>query len=149
VVERWFAIVVSAVTLACVLLPLTWKAPRDSFPLSSYPMFARDRRSATLHAIYAVAVDADETRHWVPPALVANREVLQARAMLERASRGGRKSVQALCEAIAGRVAAAKGELAGAVEIRILRGRHDSIAYFENGALGPEKRLGECRVPRP
>ncbi|HWM88935.1 MAG TPA: hypothetical protein VNO33_23955, partial [Kofleriaceae bacterium] len=133
--------------LACVLLPLGWGRTRDSFPLSNYPMFARDRRSATLIAVYAVAYDRSGGRHWVPPKMVANREVLQARAMLERAGRR-KESAAALCSAIAERVAArGEGELAGAVEMRIVRGKHDSIAYFETGELGPERTLASCRVP--
>jgi hypothetical protein len=147
VFARASAVLITAVTLTCVLLPLSWPQSRDSFPLSNYPMFARGRRSATLHATYAVAYDAAGGRHWVPPPLVANREVLQARALLDRAARGGRDTIAALCRSIAGRVAAAGGELAGAVEVRIVRGRHDSIAYFESGTLGPEQTLGSCRVP--
>ncbi len=141
------AILLAAATLTCVLLPLSWPASRDSFPLSNYPMFARGRRSATLNATYAVAYDAAGGRHWVPPPLVGNREVLQSRALLERAARGGSVSIGALCRSIAARVAAVGGELAGAVEVRIVRGRHDSIAYFESGTLGPEQTLGACRVP--
>ncbi len=145
---RISAILLTAATLTAVLVPLSWPASRDSFPLSNYPMFARGRRSATLNATYAVAFDAGGGRHWVPPPLVGNREVLQARAMLERAVRGGSASIGALCRSIATRVAAAgRGELAGAVEVRIVRGRHDPIAYFESGALGPEQTLGRCRMP--
>ncbi len=144
---RLFAILLSAATLTCVLLPLSWPQSRDSFPLSNYPMFARGRRSSTLNATYSVAYDAAGGRHWVPPTLVGNREVLQARAVLDRAARGGPEMTAALCRSIAGRVASAGGELAGAVEVRIVRGRHDSIAYFESGTLGPEQTLGTCRVP--
>lgn len=146
--ERWVAAVVSAAVLACVLLPLSWPATRDSFPLSNYPMFARERRSATLHAVYAVAVDRGGDRHWVPPHLVGSREVLQTRALLERAALRGPKALRALCRSIAGRIAATDGgELAGAVTVRIVRGKHDSIAYFERGVLGPERTLGSCPVP--
>jgi hypothetical protein len=146
VAERVFAVVVSAVVLACVLVPLSWSNTRDSFPLSNYPMFARGRRSATLHAVYAVAYDADGGRHWVAPRLVGSREVLQARALLGRAVRR-RESAAALCRSIAARVAAQGGELAGAVELRIVRGKHDPIAYFESGALGPERAMATCPVP--
>jgi hypothetical protein len=145
-VERWVAHVVSAALVACVLLPLTWPAERDSFPLSNYPMFARQRRSPVVKAVYAIAVDESGARHWVSPSMVANLEPLQARAVLDRAARGGKPAVEALCRSIAGRVAAAGGELAGAVELRILRGSHDAIAYFEEGVLGKERVLGRCPV---
>jgi hypothetical protein len=146
VAERLFALVVSAVVLACVLVPLSWSRARDSFPLSNYPMFARGRRSATLNAVYAVAYDADGGRHWVAPRLVGSREVLQARALLERAARR-RKTAAALCRSIAARVAGQGGELAGAVELRIVRGKHDPIAYFDSGALGSERNVATCPVP--
>jgi hypothetical protein len=140
---------VSAAALACVLWPLGWEAGRDSFPLSSYPMFAHGRTDSTLNAIYALAFDADGARHWVPTRLVGSREVLQARAVYERAARGGKRGLPGLCRSIAGRIAAIRtGELAAAVEVRILHGRHDSIAYFESGTLGEERALISCRVPR-
>jgi hypothetical protein len=134
--------------LACVLLPLGWTRTADSFPLSNYPMFARDRRSARVHAIYAVAVDPDGERRWVAPELVANREVLQARAVLERAAMGRERALDGLCRSIAGRVAGRGGALAGASEVRIVRGSHDALAYFDRGQLGREKLLASCPVAR-
>jgi hypothetical protein len=142
-VERRVAHLFSAGLLLCVLLPLGWPPPRDSFPLSSYPMFARERRSALVSAVYAVAFDADGARRWVPPRLVASAEVLQARAVLERAAAGGKPAVDALCLSIARRMVAA-GE--SAVELRIVRASHDAIAFFERGELGDERVLGTCRV---
>lgn len=147
--ERVYAWVVSAAVLAAVLWPLTWGATRDSFPLSSYPMFARNRRSAVLSAVYAVATDADGERRYVPPDLVANREVLQARAVLDRAARGGKKGAMTLCREVASRIAAQSGgPFSGAAWVSIIRGRHDAGAYFETGALGSEQVLGRCPVER-
>ncbi len=148
--ERMRALAVSAVVLAAVLWPLTWNPDRDSFPLSSYPMFAHNRRSAVLTAVYAVATDQQGERSYVPPELIANREVLQARAVLDRAARGGKKGVAALCREVAERIAAGEGgaTLSGAVEVQILRGRHDAGAYFDSGQLGEEHVLGRCRVER-
>jgi hypothetical protein len=142
------ALAVSLLVLGTVLWPLTWVADRDSFPLSSYPMFAHNRRSAVLTAVYAVAMDARGERRYVPPEVVANREVLQARAVLDRAARGGKKGVAALCQEIAARIAAGQGALSGAVEVQILRGRHDAGRYFDTGALGEEHILGRCQVTR-
>jgi hypothetical protein len=146
--ERLVAFVVSAVVIGAVLWPLTWDANRDSFPLSSYPMFAHGRRSAELRAVYAVATDARGERRYVPPRLVANREVLQARAVLDRAGRGGRKGAALLCGEIAGRIAAdgGGGPFADAIEVRIIRGRHDAGVYFDSGALGSEKVLASCPI---
>ena len=147
--ERVFAWVVSATLLSAVLWPLTWGPTRDSFPLSSYPMFAHNRRSAVLGAVYAVATDPDGQRRYVPPDLVANREVLQARAVLDRAARGGKKGAMALCRELAGRIAArTSGSFASAASVSILRGRHDASVYFETGALGTETVIASCPVER-
>jgi hypothetical protein len=147
--ERVFAWVVSAAVLGAVLWPLRWGATRDSFPLSSYPMFARNRRSAVLGAVYAVASASDGERRYIPPDLVANREVLQARAVLDRAARGGKKGAMELCRELADRLAARGGaSFAGATSVSIIRGRHDAALYFETGALGSEKVLAVCPVER-
>jgi hypothetical protein len=148
--ERLRALAVSALVMAAVLWPLTWYADRDSFPLSSYPMFAHNRRSAVLTAVYAVTRDARGERRYLPPELVANREVLQARAVLDRAARGGKKGVATLCGEVAARIAAGQGgaPLSGAVEVQILRGRHDAGRYFDTGELGEEHVLGRCPVER-
>lgn len=148
--ERTLAWVVSAAVLGAVLWPLGWPSGRDSFPLSSYPMFAHGRRSAELRATYAVATDERGERRYVPPALVANREVLQARAVLDRAARGGKRGAATLCAEIAGRIAAGGGgaAFASAVAVQILRGKHDAGVYFETGALAREKVLARCPVER-
>lgn len=146
--ERAWAWVVSIAVMGAVLWPLGWKSGRDSFPLSSYPMFAHGRRSAELRAIYAVATDGRGERRYVPPELVANREVLQARAVLDRAARGGNQGAALLCDEIAGRIAAGGGgdPFAGAAFVQIIRGKHDAGVYFDTGALGSEKVLARCRV---
>jgi hypothetical protein len=145
--ERVRAYAVSAAVLAAVLWPLGWGPIRDSFPLSSYPMFAHGRRSALLSAVYAVASDRAGERRYVAPELVANREVLQARAVLDRAARGGRRGAMVLCQEVAGRIAQlSAGPFAAAVEVSIVRGRHDAGAYFDTGALGPEQVLARCPV---
>lgn len=140
---------VSVLVLGAVAWPVTWRSDRDSFPLSSYPMFAHNRRSAELRAVYAVATDAAGERRYVPPDLVANREVLQARAVLDRAGKSGGKGARLLCGEIAGRIAAlGSGHFAGAREVQIIRGRHDASVYFDTGALGSEKVLARCPVER-
>jgi hypothetical protein len=145
-VGRARAYAVSALVLGAVLYPLSWPNGRDSFPLSSYPMFARNRRSAQLHAVYAVALEQGGARHYVPPGLVANREVLQARAVLERAAAGGKQGAAALCRTLADRVRDADGGLGRAVTVRVVKASHDALRYFDTGELGKERVLAECPV---
>lgn len=146
--ERWFASLISLAVLVAVVYPIAWREGRDSFPLSSYPMFARNRRSPVLHATYVVATTDDGARRFVPPELVANREVLQARAVLDQARRGGKRAALDLCRRISRRVARQdSGFFARAQTIAIVSASHDAVHYFERGELGVERELAKCGVP--
>ena len=63
--------------------------------------------------------------------------------------RQGREGARALCQAIAGRVARSDEAIGRARRVRVVRGVHDAIAYFERGELGPEQTLAECEVEAP
>jgi hypothetical protein len=144
--ERLLGGLLSAAVLAAILYPVAWKPPRDSFPLSNYPMFARRQTSPEMSLQYAIGVEADGTRRPLRPALVANEEVLQARAVIADAFRRGPVALDALCRRIAGRVAARGREVAGVVEVRLMDGRHDAIAFLVRGELGREEVRRRCPV---
>lgn len=136
--------------LAATLYPLAWN-PRteDSFPLSNFPMFSRGQASPVVVVRYAVALDADGGRRHVPPVLVANREVLQARAVILGAVARGKAATDALCRRIAGNVAGAGVGWADVVEVRIVTGRHDAVEYLTGrDTEGQEQILGRCEVRR-
>jgi hypothetical protein len=121
-----------AVTLgsaALVVSPALAREPKDSFPLSNYPMFSHGRKDATVTVDHAVALGADGSEQPVPPRLVGSDEVLQARATIGRAARRGAGEARALCSAIAGRVRAA-GALEGAERIEIRTTKLDAVAWF-------------------
>lgn len=146
-----------AVTLgsaALVLSPALSRKPKDSFPLSNYPMFAHGRKDATVTVDHAIALGKDGSEQPVPPRLVGSDEVLQARATIGRAARKGAAEARALCAAIAGRVSAA-GALDGAERIEIRTTKLDAVAWFValgEGAPPPPplsmKRHATCRVAR-
>ncbi len=143
---RLYAYLVSIVVMGAVAWPLTWKRGEDSFPLSSYPMFARAREDATIEVQYAVGVTADGQRRSIEPALLGTREVLQARSMIATAVAQGASATKALCQRIAEAAATAGSPL---VEIRIVTGTHDAIAYLTGrDRAGAERIHGLCRVPR-
>jgi hypothetical protein len=127
-----------------MLWPLGFAPPRDSFPLSSYPMFARARTSAGLTLDYFVAVAPGGERSFVTPDDVGSAEVLQARSAIIDAVRGGRGARQRLCTAVAARLA--RRRVLGT--LRLVRGRHDAIAYLAHGVTGTEKVLATCPISR-
>lgn len=145
---RIFGYLVFATVAVAVAYPLTWPRGRDSFPLSSYPMFSRKLPTAEFSLRYAIGVSADGTRHHLAPELVANEEVLQASAVLSRAVRGGKRAVAQLCRHIARRVSA-DNDLADVDHVRIVTGRHDAVAYLTGrDRVGKEKLHGQCKVAR-
>ena len=132
-------------TLA-VLSPLVADAEADSFPISSYPMFARPRGQPTLHALIGRTADGLERR--LPPEVVGSSEVLQTKVLIQRSVEAGPRAMQELCEAVAQRVAA-MSDGNGLRRIELVRRRYDPIAYFEQGPVPLEQeRLSSCAVPR-
>jgi hypothetical protein len=146
--SRAYAYLVIAVVLAAVSYPFTWPLSRDSFPLSNYPMFSRRLPEPTVVVQYALGLEADGTRHHLPPRLVANEEVLQARVTLGRAVAQGEQATRSLCRSIAERVAR-QPDLDAVTEVRIVSGTHDAVAYLTGrDTRGKEDVYGRCRVPR-
>ena len=118
----------------------------DSYPLSTYPMFARPRSQPLLH--FAEGVNGAGERHRLAPSLVANDEVMQATASVRRAVGRGSEAMQALCVQIAGRVASAADER-GIVEVRLVSARFDPVRYFAESPEPTERTTHErCPVPR-
>lgn len=146
--SRAYAYVVIAVVLAAVSYPFTWPLSRDSFPISNYPMFSRRLPEPTVTLQYALGLEPDGTRHHLPPRLVANEEVLQARATLARAVSQGQGATRALCRSIAERVAR-HDDFTAVTEVRIVSGTHDAVAYLTGrDTSGREDVYGRCKVAR-
>jgi hypothetical protein len=118
-----------------VVSPALATPPKDGFPLSTYPMFSTNKDPKT-SIDQAVAVTAGRGVTVLGPGFVGTDEVLQARATIARAVRGGPPASKALCEAIASRVAR-DDALAEAIQVEIRNVTHDSIAYFAAGAREP------------
>ncbi|MEM9494282.1 MAG: hypothetical protein AAGC55_34370 [Myxococcota bacterium] len=149
---RVYGYLVAAVVAITVAYPATWPSSRDSFPLSGYPMFSRPKPDPTITEVYAVGVAADATRTPIPPELLANDEVLQARAVLRRAVRAGRSARRELCKSIAERVdQLARDKVAEwmpIVEIRIVSGTHNAVDYLTGAdPVGKERTRIRCSVP--
>ena len=144
---RLYGYLVAFAVVTAVSVPFTWPSNRDSFPLSNYPMFSRPRPKPTVTIQYAVGVEPGGARHHLAPEMVANDEVLQARAVLARAVRSGRAAADELCRRIAGRVAGEGGDLDAVSEVRIVTGSHDSVAYLTGrDRIGTERVHATCPV---
>ena len=119
----------------------------DSFPISSYPMFARPRGQPTLYSVVARAGDGSERR--LSPSWLGSSEVLQAKVLIQRSVEAGPQATRALCRSVAERIAATP-EASDLRSVEIVRRRYDPVAYF---VAGPEpleqQRLERCPVPRP
>ena len=137
----------SVVLVGATLAPLVRDPNRgDSFPLSTYPMFA-SRRPVVTTLDFAYGVTAAGERRTLSPRMLGTREVLQAAAILDRAVDGGPKALVPLCEAIAMRVAAAP-QFADIATIRIVEGTYDAVEYLVRAAPGIEHDRWRCRVVR-
>jgi len=141
-----YTIIIGLFCLGAMISPVFKEPPRDSFPLSDYPMFSTVREAAFLQVALGVDGEGMETR--LPPRLVANNEVMQAAQTLRRAVYGNRS--RALCREIAERVAASSAH-AGLERVRIESRLFDPARYFsEPGGDEPtqRRRHAECRIKR-
>jgi hypothetical protein len=143
---RVYAAAVSLALVAVTLWPLLGNPRDDSFPLSTYPMFASKRPTLQTYR-YGLGETAGGARRTLAPMLVGTGEVLQAIRVIDRAVAGGRTEMMKLCEAIAAR-AAADTEFADLVAVRIVTGTHDAVEYLARDQIGRETELVRCAVKR-
>jgi hypothetical protein len=146
-VSRPVAYVVGLGLAAAVAAPAFGHPPRDSFPLSTYPMFSTRRAMPVLEQAVAVSREGD-TRP-VPPELVASDEVMQASVTIRQAVWQGPASMAALCRSMAERAVETAG-FEDVVRIEIVSARYDPILYFTEAREPVERvRRHACPVRRP
>ncbi|MDC0716291.1 hypothetical protein [Nannocystis bainbridge] len=138
-------LVLVGLSLSPMLRPLGY----DSFPFSSFPMFAHGRKDAVTNVHRAVAVGPDGAKVSLPPRALGSDEVLQADVTLRHAIRRGKKASAALCRTVARRIAGDPAH-ADAVAVELLTERHDALAYFagDTTPLAPPKRQARCKIAR-
>jgi nucleotide-binding universal stress UspA family protein len=129
-----------------VASPLLRDPSDDSYPLSTYPMFAKKREKPLFYFVEGLNKKREAER--LPPALVANAEVMQAAARVRRVVRAGEAATSEFCKEVAARVRESRKHR-DIVEVRIVGARFDPVAYFERGPE-PEDRfdVARCRVKR-
>ncbi len=129
-----------------VLSPVLVSGP-DSFPISSFPMFAHVRASPMGTITHALAVSADGRRRPIPPELVANSSSLQALVTLQATVARGPAALATLCAGIAER-ARLDARFAGSRDVVIETATYDAVAYFD-GDVEPTTREEHVRCPLP
>jgi len=131
-------------TVLAVAAPAFRNATADSYPLSTYPMFARPIGKPLTY--FVESVDARRRVQSVNPELVANDEVMQSSKSIRRAFRSGPEALERLCKAVARRAAKQKTR-PKLVELRIVEARFDPVGYFLHDAEPEERRvLASCKV---
>ncbi len=121
----------SGVVVAAVLRPAleNWRQePRDSFPLSYYPMFSARRREL-VRVTYLLGVEADGTQRHLSYRLAGPGGLNQVRRQLNRLVRRGR--ADSVARAVSHRLAARpETEREGVVEVRVVTGTFRLDDYF-------------------
>jgi len=140
--SRRYAVAILALFVGAVFAPTALGRP-DSFPLSTYPMFAKHRGQPEIVKLVAVT-NAGEVA--VPPHVLGTGEVLQAKVLLGQVARKSSKRRLTFCKQTASRVASMP-LAAEWRELRLLLVRHDPIEYFESGeAPLSQRELARCPV---
>lgn len=127
-----------------LLVPLAWPWGFDSFPVSSYPMFARPRAEiATVQTVVGVRETGE--RVTLSPELIGDTRWtnLAARLVLDAVTAGADASAR-LCGRVAARVAAAREDL---VALEVVTETFDSVAHLTEGAPPISVRVhARCEV---
>lgn len=144
--DRFYGIALSLVLIGASLWPLAQDPPRDSFPFSNYPMFARKKGNPIVHRVKAY--DAAGHRVSITPEMIANDEVMQAARTVYHAVRKGRPSAMRLCRETAARVRKAP-QFDQVVRLAVVSDRFDAVGYL-TGNQTPERSWhhADCEVSR-
>ncbi len=137
--DRLWGYAVSVFLLGAVLYPLQTKPPRDSFPLSTYPMFSK-ARPAFISVGHVMAVGKDGREEPIPPNIVGGGEVLQAKVAIRNTIRRGRNAVRELCRKVAVGVAG-DDDWSWVTAIEVRTDRYQVAGYFSGGHKPVSSRL--------
>ena len=139
--RRAWAYVVSVAALALVFSPVLRPSQRDSYPLSTYPMFSYNRgRESALPTAVGVT-PGGQIRRLSPELISGGYEPVRAFATVE-ASIGNGDTAE-LCEEIAERTVKSRDDL---VAIEVVTEVHDVVAWFD-GHKEPSQRIVHARCP--
>ncbi len=145
------ALVTTTLVLGAVLAPGLQhfgEDPRDSFPLSTYPMFSRARPDVE-RALYVRALGPEPPRR-VPYGVWSTGGWTTGWRQLQRTVRAGPEVARPFCDRMAARFAADHTGWGAEVHtLAIVHGRFELERYFAQGDKTPldERVLLTCAVP--
>lgn len=149
--ELTIASVVSIAAIIVVMFPVVqnWRErPKDSFPLSYYPMFTASRGEVA-RVTYLVGVDPDGHQQPLHYTFVGKGGLNQVRRQINRMKDEGR--ADKLCEEVARKLARRKSKrYRNMTEVRVVTGHFNFNDYFRAGKKAPLKEIvhATCRVER-
>lgn len=148
--EKGLAGAFSALMIGAVLWPIVqnWREhPKDSFPLSYYPMFSLKRADATT-VRYLVGVDSRGERHLLSHRYAGTGGLNQVRRQINKIVRGGKADT--LAKLVAANVAERNEErYADVVTVQIISGRYRFADFFAGNREPIKERIhASCPVER-
>ena len=137
-VPRWRSLgALISIVVVIGVVPLA--LDRDSFPLSTYPMFST-RRSSAEAVDTVVLVDATGTDHRLSPSqIAATDEIILATVTVSNAIRSERADL--LCADVAARV---RDDAAPDVAVEVVTLRYDALDWYD-GERTPIDRVVHAR----
>jgi hypothetical protein len=132
----------SLVVAALLLAPVALSAGYDSFPLSTYPMFAGERdRVAPVATV--IAVEGEQVKRLSPELIGGTDEPMLAAQIVARAIHGG--SALTLCSEVADR--AARQHVRGTLQV--VTERYDTRRWFDGVRVPVDRTIhATCEVTR-
>lgn len=139
----------SLLMIGAVILPISqnWtRKPKDNFPLSHYPMFAKNRNDKAM-LTYLLGIDRQGNRHFVSYTHAGTGGMNQVRKTINKRAL---KDPKALCDKVArsvGRSGTAPDVLLDS--IKIIKGNFQLSTFFAgNQTPTRSKEYCGCAVPR-
>lgn len=127
--SRIGAVVVAVAVVVASVYPMTWPQGRDSFPVSSHPMFSGIRTDADVRLVVALGEGPGGTEA-LPTEATGHRHLTQAVRALSEAIGDGGDRPGLLCADVAAWVQ----EHRPTVErVRIVTARFDGLALLRHG----------------
>ncbi|GAB4425419.1 MAG: hypothetical protein OHK0015_05450 [Chloroflexi bacterium OHK40] len=140
--EKWLAGGFSLAMLGAVIWPVieNWRPhPRDTFPLSYYPMFSA-RRGEREKVTYVLGIDRNGQRRTIPYDLIGVGGFNQVRRQVRQIVARGQ--AETLCSAVAARVAPLYPDI---VRVIVVTGTYNLDRYFA-GDRSPLKEVVHAEV---
>jgi len=122
--------------LGAVAYPCWWPHGTDSFPLSTFPMFAKPRPvRASVSTV--LGVDADGRRTTLSPNIIGGSQWVNLSVRrVNTTIRKGRRASEKLCHDIAARMEDAAPP--GVVQLEVVTETFDSLEYFDTTQAQPK-----------